>query len=198
MKRNVRTILILTALVALLGVAMFAVACGSSTDDTTTTAAAATTLAPETTTTAAATDTTAAVDTTVAPTDTTAAGDDTSAAASGTITVKGLADSPTALTVDSLKAMNPVTITAEHPKMGKQEYTGVRFSDLLTTLKVQGAAATMILGCSDGFMAEIPMADLKASADAMIAIGDDGTLNAVMPGMSGKAWAKDVVSMEFK
>jgi diacylglycerol kinase family enzyme len=47
-------------------------------------------------------------------------------------------------------------------------------------------------------MAEIALADLKASADAMIAIGDDGTLNAVMPGMTGKAWAKDLVSMEFK
>jgi hypothetical protein len=193
MKRNVRTVLILTALVALLGVAMFAVACGSSTDDTTTTAAAAaTTLAPDTTTTAAPTDTTAAI------TDTTAAGGDSSAAASGTITVKGLADNPMSLTVDSLTAMSPVTITAEHPKMGEQEYTGVRFSDLLTTLKVQDSAATMILGCSDGFMAEIALADLKASADAMIAIGDDGTLNAVMPGMTGKAWAKDLVSMEFK
>jgi hypothetical protein len=54
------------------------------------------------------------------------------------------------------------------------------------------------LGCSDGFMAEVSLADLKASADAMIAIGDDGSLNAVMPGMSSKAWAKDIVSMEFK
>jgi hypothetical protein len=32
----------------------------------------------------------------------------------------------------------------------------------------------------------------------MIAIGDDGTLNAVMPGMDGKAWVSDIVSLDFK
>ena len=32
----------------------------------------------------------------------------------------------------------------------------------------------------------------------MLAIGDDGTLNMVMPGMSSKSWASDVASWELK
>ena len=52
--------------------------------------------------------------------------------------------------------------------------------------------------CSDGYIAEVSVADIKAAPDAMVAIGKDGTLNSVMPGMTGKAWAKDVVTMEFK
>jgi hypothetical protein len=176
MKRHPRFLVVLLALAAVLAVSLFTAACGASSGDTAATAATT------------ATTTTSA--TTATP--------DSAAPTSGTIVVKGLVGNPMTITVESLKAMNPVTITAEHPKLGKQEYTGVRFTDLLAALKVQSGATTVDLGCSDGFMAEVSLADLKASADAMIAIGDDGSLNAVMPGMGSKAWAKDIVSMEFK
>ena len=169
MRINVRSLVVLIALVAVVGVAAFAAACGSSADATATTAATETTVAS-----------------------------DSGTPTSGTISVKGMVDNPTTLTVESLKAMNVVQITAEHPKLGEQQYSGVRFSELLTVVKAQAAAVTLVLGCSDGFMAEVTLADVRASADSMIAIGDDGTLNAVMPGMGGKAWAKDIVSMEFK
>ena len=32
----------------------------------------------------------------------------------------------------------------------------------------------------------------------MISLGDDGTLNGVMPGMEGKAWVSDITSLDFK
>lgn len=201
MKRRPRFLVPLVALAALLAVLLFAAACGSSTGDTSTTLAAVSpSAAPQTTAGPATTATTSAATApaaTAAETATTAASDSGSTT-SGTIVVKGMVDNPLTLTVESLKAMNPVTITAEHPKLGKQQYTGVRFSDLLAALKVQAGATTLDLASSDGYMAEVSLADLKASADAMIAIGDDGTLNAVMPGLSGKAWAKDLVSLEFK
>ncbi len=78
------------------------------------------------------------------------------------------------------------------------EYTGVKLADLFTTLGVQSAATTLVMTSSDGYMSEVALSDIAASADAMIAIGDDGTLNMVMPGLSSKAWAKDVVGWEFK
>ncbi len=91
-----------------------------------------------------------------------------------------------------------MTITATHPKMGDQEYTGVRLSDPFTTPRSAVHGHHSALGATDGFMAEIPLADIEATPDAMIAIGSDGTLNGVMPGMSSKAWVKDIVSMDFK
>lgn len=180
-------VLIVLVLIVLASLALVAAGCGST----------ATTAGPETTTTTAP-ETTTSVESTA----TTVAGSSTTGAApaavSGTITVKGLVDNPETLTVDVLQGMNPVTITAEHPKQGEQQYTGVRFSDLIAALEVQSGASNVIMGATDGYMAEVPLTDIAASPDSMIAIGDDGTLNAVMPGMFGKAWVRDIITMEFK
>jgi DMSO/TMAO reductase YedYZ molybdopterin-dependent catalytic subunit len=117
---------------------------------------------------------------------------------SGTIIVKGAVDNPMTLTVADLKKMTVVQITATHPKLGEQNYSGVRFSDLLTLFKVQSSATVVDIGCIDGYMAEIALADIQKTPDALLAIGDDGKLNVVMPGMAGKAWATDATSFEFK
>ena len=178
-----RKFLVALTVVLVLALAALVVAgCGGTATTTTTAAPTTTTVAP------ASTDTTVA-----ASTDTSAA-----AAASGTIAVKGLVDNPATWTVADLQKMSPVTITATHPKTGEAKYTGVKLTDLFKTLGVQSAATTLVTGSSDGYMSEIVLADIVASADAMLSIADDGTLNMVMPGMSGKAWAKDIVSWEFK
>jgi hypothetical protein len=153
----------------------FVVGCGSSA--TTTTAAA-----PATTTTAGETETTAA----------------SAGGTSGTIVVKGAVDNPVTLTVADLQKMTVVKITAEHPKLGPTDYSGVRFSDLLAIVKVKSTATLVDIAASDGFMGEIALADIQKTPDALLAIGDDGKLSVVMPGMSGKAWVKDAVTMEFK
>ncbi len=44
-------------------------------------------------------------------------------------------------------------------------------------------------------MAEVTLAELDATA--MLAIGEDGKLGAVMLGLTGKAWPKNVVIMQF-
>jgi hypothetical protein len=135
----------------------------------------------------------AATTTTAAATDTTVA---SSGAVSGTMAVKGLVDKPGNLTVADLKAMKVTTITATHPKKGSMQFTGVLFKDIMTAVGVQSAAKVADMGASDGYMGEITLADLDPNA--MIAIGDDGKLNAVMPGLEGKAWVTDITSLEFK
>ncbi|MBC7293306.1 MAG: hypothetical protein H5T84_04210 [Thermoleophilia bacterium] len=115
----------------------------------------------------------------------------------GALVVKGLVVAPQKLTVADLKALKLSTITAEHPKLGPKQYTGVKFSDLLPILGVSGEATVVIMGASDGYMAEVPLADIAQNPDCMIAIADDGTLEAVMPGLSGKAWVRDLVSLDF-
>ncbi len=169
------------AVLLVLGLAVLAaagvlVACGGG-DETTSTAAAP------------------ATQTTVASTDMTTGG---AAGASGTIAVKGLVDNPMTLTVEVLEGMSPETLTIEHPKKGPTEYTGVRFSAILEALKVQAAAKTVVLTASDGFAAEVPLADIATSTDGLLAIGDDGVLSSAFPGLEGQTWVKDIVSMEFK
>lgn len=177
MKLQLRSVLMLIVCLTALGLVALAVGCG---DETTATTAAPATTAAAPTTTAAATQTTAA----------------TPAATSGTMVVRGKVDNPKTLTVDDLKAMNVTTITAEHPKKGATEYTGVLLKDIMSAVGVQSAATVLDMGAIDGYMGEVTLAELDANA--MIAIGDDGTLNAVMPGHSGKAWVSDVILLDFE
>ncbi len=158
----------------LTGVLLFAAACGGS-DATTTTAA------PETTTTAAA-------ETESGP----------STATSGSAAVKGMVDNPATLTAAQLETMTVVEITVDHPKLGATDYRGVRLSDLFAVFGVQSGATTLVMTASDGYMAEVPLADIQASADAIVAIEDEGKLSVVIPGIESKAWVKDVVSLEFR
>jgi hypothetical protein len=88
------------------------------------------------------------------------------------------------------------TTTAEHPKKGPVEYTGVLFTDLMTAVGVQPDANTVTIAASDGYMAEIALGDLDANA--MLAFDDDGTYDCVMPGLDGKSWVSDVVSVDFR
>jgi DMSO/TMAO reductase YedYZ molybdopterin-dependent catalytic subunit len=176
MKLRISPVLVLAACLMVVGLIAFAAACAGTEETTTTMAPTATTAAVESTSTTAA----------------------STEATSGTVVVRGMVDNPVSLTVADLNKMTVVQITATHPKLGEQQYSGVRFSELLTLFKVQSGATVVDLGCADGYMAEIALADIQKTPDALLAIGDDGTLNAVMPDMSGKAWAKDVVSMEFK
>ena len=174
MRLTLRTILMVAALCLLaLGLVLFAAACGEETT--------ATTAAPATMTTAASGTATSAA---------------SSEGTSGTMTVKGLVDKPQSLAVDDLKKLGTKTITADHPKKGSQQYTGVLLSDLEKAVGMQAAAKTLDLGGSDGYMGEVTLSELDPNS--MIAIGDDGKLNAVFPGQPGKAWVTDIISLEFK
>ncbi len=174
MKLRNHPLLLVAVCLLVLGLAAFTAACGGSEEATTTTAA------PVATTASANTDTTAAA----------------TPATSGTMKVKGMVDNPKTLTVDDLKAMKVTTITAEHPKKGSMQYTGVLLSDIMAAVGVQSGATVLDIGATDGYMGEVTLAELDPNC--MIAIADDGKLNAVMPGQTGKAWVSDIISLDFK
>ena len=164
--------LILLAVVALAVIVLLAAACREAEDTTAETAAA---------------------------TETTAATEATEPGFSGSgAEVKGLVDNPTTLTVEALEAMSVVEITADNPKLGPTTYRGVLLSELFTTLGVQSASTAVTIAATDGYMVEIPLADIDASAEAMLAIVDDGTLTVVIPGMEAKNWVRNVATIEFK
>ena len=175
MKNSAKRVVIL-AFIGILVVALAGLVVAGCGDEATTTTAA-----PETATTAAVTETTAAA----------------AEGSSGSIAVKGMVDNPITLTVAELEGLGAETVTVEHPKKGQVEYTGVRFAKVLEALKVQAGATAVVLTASDGFAAEVPLADIESSADALLAI-DEGTISSVFPGLEGQTWVKDIVTMEFK
>jgi hypothetical protein len=174
MKSRNHQLLLIAVCLLVLGLAVFTTACSGSKDATTTT------VSPASTTAAPSTDTTASAAT----------------GTSGTMVVKGMVGNPRSFTVNDLKAMKTTTITAEHPKKGSMEYTGVLLSDIMAAVSVQPGATVLDMGASDGYMGEVTLAELDPNC--MIAIAGDGKLNAVMPGQSGKAWVSDVISLDFK
>lgn len=131
-------------------------------------------------------------------TTTTAVAEASAGGTSGNVSVKGMVDDPMVITAAELEKFTVVEISVDHPKLGLTDYRGVRLSELFAALGVQSGATMLTMTASDGYMAEVPLAAIAGSADALLAIGDDGTLSVIIPGVESKSWVKDVVSFEFK
>lgn len=114
------------------------------------------------------------------------------------LTISGAVDKPLSLTMDALKAMEVVSMELEHPKKGKQPYTGVRLNALLDQAGVKADAKTLACTASDGYKSEIPLADVRGCKDCLVAFADDSSLSLAMPGLASSAWAKALVSIELK
>lgn len=132
------------------------------------------------------------------PQSTEAAATPAAPASNAALTINGLVNVTLGLSRDALEGMEVVKITAEHPKKGSQEYEGVRLNALLDMAQVKPEAKTLVMTSGDGYVSEVPLADVRACADCLLAFGDDGKLNAVMPGMQSNFWSKDVVVLELK
>jgi hypothetical protein len=71
----------------------------------------------------------------------------------------------------------------------------VRLNAALDKAGLADGASAIVITASDDFSAEVALADVAACADCLIGIAD-GKFNMVMPGLSSKAWVKDVVKIE--
>jgi hypothetical protein len=74
-------------------------------------------------------------------------------------------------------------------------YEGVLLSEVLSDAGITGE--TVVFTASDGYEAEMPMADAMACSNCIVAF-DDGSLRTVMPEQSGKLQVKDVIEISAK
>jgi len=117
----------------------------------------------------------------------------------GSLAITGLVANPLTLTETVLRALGPVTISADEPKVGTQSFTGIRLSTLLAVAQVQSTAANLVMSASDGYSTEIDLATVKACTDCMIAFtSTPGSFLAVMPGQPGNQWVKNLNKIELK
>ena len=113
------------------------------------------------------------------------------------LVINGLVANPLAFVEEDLRAMEVVQITAEHPKKGSQNYEGVRLNSLLEMAGVDASATRLLLTASDDFTAEVPLADVTACADCLVAFTEEpGVFNLAMPGLPSNTWMKDIVRIE--
>jgi hypothetical protein len=117
----------------------------------------------------------------------------------GSVVIIGRVGNAMTLSEDALRAMGVVTIQAEHPKDGLQEYEGVRLASLLQIVQVKPEATKVVFTASDGYSAEIDLATLLGCADCMLAFGEmPGCFWTVMPGQASGLWVKEVTKIEVQ
>lgn len=100
------------------------------------------------------------------------------------------------LSMADLEGLGTVQKTLEHPKDGKQSYTGVLLSTLLEQAQPD-PGTTLAITASDGYSVVVAIEDAKACADCLIAF-TEGSLRLLMPGFGSSFWVKDVASIEAK
>lgn len=114
------------------------------------------------------------------------------------VTVSGAVANSLSLSLEGLRSMEVVQITAEHPRHGPTDYEGVRLNALLDAAAPSAEATTLVFTASDGYSAEVPLADVRACTDCLLAFETDGTLTTVMPGMASNLWVKQINSLEVR
>jgi DMSO/TMAO reductase YedYZ molybdopterin-dependent catalytic subunit len=116
-----------------------------------------------------------------------------------TFTLMGQVNQELTLDEATLRKMEMLKITAEHPKKGKEDYEGIALNALLDLAGVKDGAKTLVVTSADGYVTEVSLADVRACKDCLL--GFTNTLEKfklVMPGMESSVWAKDVIKIEVK
>jgi hypothetical protein len=103
-----------------------------------------------------------------------------------------------ALTMDNLEALGVVEVEIEHPKKGLQLYRGVKLNLILLLAGIEEDATILVMTAADGFAAEIPLNQVQACENCVIALDEDGTLSMAMDGMDGGFWVNNVIHLMVK
>lgn len=100
------------------------------------------------------------------------------------LTVSGKVDHQLDLSPDALKKYESKTISVPGKDNTTETYTGVSYNKLLEDAAPTAAATMANMTGSDGYNKAIELAKIRAQPDAIIAIGADKSLKAVIPNES--------------
>lgn len=111
--------------------------------------------------------------------------------------IKGLADGEKTITMQDLLGMAVVNLNITHPKGDQIDVTGVLMKDLLGKITLPKGSTTVSLIASDGYSAEVPLADLMACETCLVG-WDEKIIRTYMPGFESNTWVKDLAVIEIK
>ena len=77
-------------------------------------------------------------------------------------------------------------------------YTGTLVKDILDAAGLNADASGVVLIGDDGYEAEATLDEIQGCADCIVSILEDGSLQAVMPGFSGKLQVKGLVEIRVQ
>jgi len=119
--------------------------------------------------------------------------------ATGSLVIAGLVNQEMGFMEADLRALEVLTINAEHPKNGKQDFEGVSLNDLLDMAGVKDGAKTLFVTSADGYTTEVALSDVRACTDCLLGFTNTAEqFKLVMPNLPSNTWAKEVVRIEVK
>jgi hypothetical protein len=101
----------------------------------------------------------------------------------------------TSFSMEQLEGMNTIVSEATKKDGSTTEYTGVLVTDLLDAAGAAGG--TVVFIASDGYEAELSLAELEGCADCIVAF-DGEELRMVLPGFPSSVQIKGVVEIQVK
>ena len=96
-----------------------------------------------------------------------------------------------------LKALGSLSADYTNKDGETTTYSGVSLTALLEDADLTSGGETLVFVASDGYEAELPLADALGCASCIVAFDED-ILRMIMPDMSSKLQVKDVVEINIK
>jgi hypothetical protein len=120
-------------------------------------------------------------------------------AATGSLVITGLVNQEMGFMEADLRALDVLTINAEHPKNGKQDFDGVSLNALLDMAVVKDGAKILFVTSADGYTTEVSLSDVRACTNCLLGFTNTAEkFKLVMPNLPSGTWAKDVIKIEVK
>jgi len=113
------------------------------------------------------------------------------------LTVSGAVEQELMLSIKDLQDMGSVDVEYTDKDGETETFTGVSVNDVLAEAGLSGDASAVVFVASDGYEAELPLADLAGCGDCVVAFDGD-ELRMVLPGFSGKVQVKGVIELNVK
>ena len=118
--------------------------------------------------------------------------------ADAALKVTGKVAAPIGWNDATIKAMKTLDVQSKNNKGETSTYTGVLVKDLIALAGPAADATTVVLVASDGYTAEMPLADLMACGNCIASFRSQGGFSTVLPDQPGALQVKGVVEIQIK
>jgi DMSO/TMAO reductase YedYZ molybdopterin-dependent catalytic subunit len=114
------------------------------------------------------------------------------------LAVTGNVETEIGWTEDQVEAMPTKYVQSTNKSGETQTYAGVGINDLLALAKPKSDATGLVFVASDGFTAEVALAEVRTCDDCIVSFRSQGGFSTMLPGFPGNAQVKGVIVIHVK
>jgi iron complex transport system substrate-binding protein len=115
-----------------------------------------------------------------------------SAGVPATLKISGAVQSEIEWTEAQVRAMETIQVQTQNRQGETETYTGVAIAALLAQVGPASDATTLVFAASDGYEAQVPLADVLSGDDCIVGFQPQGGFRVVLPGFPGNTQVRDL------